>query len=240
VTPFLLFDAYGTLVELDDFYGRLQRGFAAHGLELPLGVVRQAARQEMHYYIQHAVRARDLESWQEVRRECSEVLIGAVREQGHQVALSPEAALQVLGDAVVFRAFPDTEAALEKLHHEGIPMGVLSNWDYQLSDILDQINLGRYFAFILSSSQIGVEKPSPIALARGLEAARSVQPDLTAAQCYYIGDHYAKDVVPARTAGMTPVWLVRDERDVASGDKHEDADVLRIGSLCELGDVIGV
>jgi hypothetical protein len=27
VQPFLIFDAYGTLAELDDFYGRLQRGF---------------------------------------------------------------------------------------------------------------------------------------------------------------------------------------------------------------------
>src|SRR5687767_5797448 len=107
-SKFLLFDAYGTLVELDDFYVRLQYGFTQHGLNLPMEVVTRAAHQEMKHYIRHSVQARDHESWLTVRRACAQILADAVRQQGYNVALAPDAVLQVLGDAIVFRTFPET------------------------------------------------------------------------------------------------------------------------------------
>ena len=235
MTPFLIFDAYGTLVELDDFYGRLQRGFATHDVELPLAAVRHAARCEMRYYIANVLRACIHDAWLAVRRECALVLRDAIREQGHPLDLPPETLLQILGDAIVFHVFSEVREVLEALHQRGIAMGVMSNWDYQLPRIFEALKLDGFFNFIGSSCEAGAEKPAPPFFAFGLQRARAVRPDLMPQECFYIGDHYQKDVLPARAAGMTPLWLVRDLRDVASGDVHEAQDpVVRLQTLRDL------
>lgn len=235
MTPFLIFDAYGTLVELDDFYHRLQRSFAARGVDLPLEVVRCAAHREMRHYMGHTIQVRDHASWLALRRDCAGVLADAIREQGHALTLAPDDILHVLTDALVFYVFPEALEALQVLREAGIPMAVLSNWDYELGLVLRSLQLDGFFEFILTSAEIGTEKPDPRFFECGLERARAVHPGLAARDCYYIGDHYEKDVLPARAAGLTPIWLIRDRRDLASGDTHDAADeVVRIGSLKEL------
>lgn len=239
VTPFLLFDAYGTLVELDDFYGRLQRGFAAQGVALPLDVVRRAAHREMSHYIANSLRAHQQDGWAALRDECAQILAAAIREQGHALDLPHGAVLQVLADAIVFRAFPETREVLRSLQARGIPMGVLSNWDYQLPQVLQSLGLNTFFTFVLSSAEAGYEKPAPQFFARGLQEAQRAHPQLRASDCFYIGDHYEKDVLPARAAGMTPLWLVRDRRDVASGETHDASDdVLRLQTLRDIERVL--
>ena len=231
---FILFDAYGTLVELDDFYGRLQRGFARHGAVLCERVVRQAAHTEMRYYMGHVLRAYDLPSWENLRRECAKVLGNAVIEHGGRHDLSSETLLEILADAIVFRLFPETREVLETLQSRGVPMGVLSNWDYQLPARFAELDLARYFHFVLSSSQAGLEKPGVELFHFGLEYAQNVLPDLTPRGCLYVGDHYEKDVQGAKGAGLCPIWIVRDQRDLPSGDTPHDEHVTIIKSLREL------
>jgi putative hydrolase of the HAD superfamily len=235
VQPFLIFDAYGTLVELDDFYGRLQRGFAERGADLPLEVVTRAAHREMRHYITHAVRARSDESWHALRDECAQILGNAVRDQGFALPLEHAQELEVLSEAIVFHAFPETVEVLQSLQARAMPMGVLSNWDYQLPGIFADLGLRDYFQFILSSAVFGEEKPSPRFFAHGLEEARRHTPQLAPHDCCYIGDHYEKDVLPSRAAGFTPLWLVREQRDLASGDTHDaDEHVIRLNTLRDI------
>ena len=51
---------------------------------------------------------------------------------------------------------------------------------------------------------------------------------------FYIGDHYEKDVVASGEAGFEPLWIVRDERDIASGEKHQAEGVVPLRSLNEI------
>jgi HAD superfamily hydrolase (TIGR01549 family) len=227
MTPFLIFDAYGTLVELDDFYGRLQRGFEKSGVTLPVDVVKKAARREMHHYMSNSLRAHQQNEWHALRRECAQLLADAVRAQDYSLALSTDEVLSILADAIVFHAFPETREVLQELQRREIPMGVLSNWDYQLPDVLRSLELDTFFQFIVPSTEAGVEKPAPAFFSCGLQRVREIRPDVETRHCCYIGDHYEKDVLPARAAGMTPLWLVRDERDVASGQVHEAHDDVR-------------
>ena len=230
----MLFDAYGTLVELDDFYGRLQRGFAHYGAHLSEEVVREAAHAEIKYYVARALRGRDYDSWLILLRECAEVMGDAAREHGGHFDLSTEVLMEILREAIRFRVFPETREALEELQARGVPMGVLSNWDYHLPQLFEEIGLKRFFHFVESSSQIGYEKPAPQVFARGLELASAVVPQLAPEQCLYVGDHYEKDAQGARAAGMRPVWIVREVRDLTSGDTPVDESVTTIRSLREI------
>jgi len=142
--------------------------------------------------------------------------------------------LRILSDAIVFRAFPETRAVLESLRARGYSMGIMSNWDYQLSDVLRSLDLDGFFSFILSSAQVGHEKPAPQFFERALEEARHMSTHVQPQDVFYIGDHYEKDVVPSRRAGMTPLWLVRDKRDLVSGEMGEGRDVHRIATLDEV------
>ncbi|HEX8832679.1 MAG TPA: HAD family hydrolase, partial [Abditibacteriaceae bacterium] len=184
---FLLFDAYGTLAELDDFYNRLQRGFAARGFDFPMDVVTHAAHREMRYYIQHSLRAHQNDEYVTLRAECAGIIADTIREHGHELPLSTDDVIEVLSDAIVFHLFPETRETLQALHERGVRMGVLSNWDYQLSGILEDLGIAHFFDFVLSSAGVGYEKPAPEFFALGLEEIRKVQPNIALSDCYYIG-----------------------------------------------------
>ena len=232
---YLIFDSYGTLMELDDFYGRLQNGFARLGVALPPEVVKRAAHAEMRHYMKGARLARCLDSWNNLRRDCALTLENAIREQGYKLELPAEKVMQVLSDAVVYKPFPDIKSSLEKLRARGVRLGVLSNWDFKLGEALENAGIAHLFDFTLSSAQVGTEKPAREFFERGLALARRFAPDLKAHDCFYIGDHYEKDVVGARNAGLNPLWLVRDERDLPSGETHDAPDdVVRLRSLRDL------
>jgi FMN phosphatase YigB (HAD superfamily) len=231
--PFLVFDAYGTLLELDDFYGRLQRGFETRGAMLPLDAVKKAAHREMRHYIGQARRAVDEAAWLALRAECAAILGEAIREQGHALDLSHEATLAVLADAIVFEPYEETRTVLHELKARGVGLAVASNWDYQLPQVLEQHKLAGYFDFSLASASTGYEKPEAGFFELAWREATAAGGE--AGQIYYIGDHYEKDVAASRAGGFVPLWLVREERDVASGETGELAcGVARLGTLRDL------
>jgi len=232
--PFLIFDAYGTLAELDDFYGRLQSGFAQQDVVLPLDVVTRAAQREMRHYVTHTVRARTQEDWMALRHECAGVLIESFEQQEHPLALPFEKVYQVMSDALVFRVFPEVREELEELQQRGLAMAVLSNWDIFLTGVLESLDLRRFFEFVLTSAEVGVQKPAPQIFESALQRAGVLYPGIAANECYYVGDHYEGDVLGARAAGMVPLWLVRDERDLVSGGTQADDEVLRLSTLRDL------
>ena len=233
--PFLLFDGYGTLLELDDFYARLQSGFARRGARFSSEAIRRAARVEMKHYIANAMRARDEPSREILRLECAGVLADELRAEQYSFDWKDEAVREVLVEALVFRAFPEVEAALRELTARGVEMGVLSNWDFGLSHELEKLGLAQYFRFVLTSAQCGAQKPERAIFELGLQNARQEYCSVGDLACFYIGDHYENDVLGARAAGLFPLWLVRDERDVAAGETHEANDeVARLSSLQDL------
>lgn len=238
---FLLFDAFGTLVELDDFYGRLQRGFAAQTqIDIPLPAMRRAAHREMRHYMANSLRAHQTDEWEKLRHECALILADALREENAAWDFSPETAYRVLDSSIVFRAFPETCEVLKTLQSRGISMGVLSNWDFQLPQVLASLGLDHFFEFILSSAQAGYEKPDTRFFEFGLQHIRALHPTIATEDCFYIGDHLEKDVRPAQSFGFRPLWIVRHERDIASGETHDVHDVTPLSSLHEVLRVLDI
>jgi putative hydrolase of the HAD superfamily len=95
------------------------------------------------------------------------------------------------------RVRPGTAEALEQLQGAGYRLGVISNADGRVEQLLDDVGLASYFDFILDSHLVGIEKPDPRIFRLGCERAGS-KPEET----IYVGDIYEIDVVGARGVGM--------------------------------------
>jgi putative hydrolase of the HAD superfamily len=125
-------------------------------------------------------------------------------------------------DSIRYRPFSDVLPTLRSLRESGKTLAVVSNWDPALPTFLAQLGLAEFFAFILPSAEVGVEKPDgrifELALQRlGLEPQEVV----------HIGDNYEADVIGARAVGITPILLDR------KGDARYQ-DVICISGLAEL------
>ncbi|MCP4870771.1 MAG: phosphoglycolate phosphatase [Proteobacteria bacterium] len=98
-------------------------------------------------------------------------------------------------------AFPGVEEGLELLHSQGVPMGVVTNKPHEPAvDVLDALDLSRFFGIILGSGAVPAKKPAPDGL---LIAAGKI--GVRPPSCIYVGDSDV-DVGAARAAGMTAVW----------------------------------
>ena len=219
---YILFDAYGTLVELDDFYGRLQRGFLQHNIEYSMSAIKTAAHREMRHYIDNAKTARDFDSHETLRLECAQILADALNENGaneNAAKLSYELAYRILDSSIVFAPFAETHEVLSQLKSRGVMMSVASNWDYSLPQVLANLDLARYFEFVLTSAQIGCEKPDAQFFESALDEIQN-RHSMLPHEIIYVGDHYEKDLVAPQQLGMSTRWIVRDARDIASGETH--------------------
>jgi HAD superfamily hydrolase (TIGR01549 family) len=195
----------------------------------------------MRHFIVRAGKATNEATCQSLHRECAQVLCDAARNDGFDVALAPEEQDAVLQEGIVFEPFGETREVLAELHAREIPMGVLSNWDCKLPQVLERLQLSQFFEFVISSAHVGFEKPSPEIFQRGIEEVRARYPEIETSQIYYIGDHYEKDVLAPRELGLTPLWLVRDVRDVASGNTHvADEPVTQLSTLSDILRVPGL
>ena len=102
--------------------------------------------------------------------------------------------------------FPGLVDFLASLRARGIRIGactdMTADWQYKK---LERLGLTPFFDFMVSSEEVGLEKPSPAMFEEVLAKA-----DCPAADCVMFGDNYAKDIVGARAVGMDAVWVCQD------------------------------
>jgi phosphoglycolate phosphatase len=103
------------------------------------------------------------------------------------------------GNAAAFtRPYPGAAAALERLAHMGVHLGVVTNKPYAATrEILHSLGLARYFASVVGGDTLPERKPHPAPL---LHSARQL--GASAAETLMVGDNH-HDVAAARAAGMS-------------------------------------
>jgi putative hydrolase of the HAD superfamily len=106
----------------------------------------------------------------------------------------------------VWRLYPECLDVLRTLQHHGYIVGVISNWDIRLLDILQGLELMPYLQHISISAVVGWEKPHG-EIFRHATAAVAVDP----ARALHVGDSLHADVHGAQQAGLQPLWLQREE-----------------------------
>lgn len=116
---------------------------------------------------------------------------------------------------------PDTRETLLRLA-KTYRLGVISNADGKIADVLDHCGIADCFETITDSGIVGKEKPHPLIFQRALESL-SVTPE----ESLYTGDVYSVDYLGATQVGMRSVLF-----DVAGA--YKDRDVPRVESLEEL------
>jgi HAD superfamily hydrolase (TIGR01549 family) len=81
-----------------------------------------------------------------------------IRASTTMAAEHADALWAILGPAC-FDVFPDALETLQALRARGVPLAVVSNWQSGLRHFCAELGLADYFDHVLSSADLGVQKP---------------------------------------------------------------------------------
>ncbi|HLC40504.1 MAG TPA: HAD-IA family hydrolase [Methylomirabilota bacterium] len=197
----LFFDAGNTLLEIN--YAAIRECLIRHGHRAEAEAVRHAEYQARVKLDPHLAPGSSTEDGSIFRLYIEYVLEGLGIE-------GPELIAQVIKELRDYNppvglwdvAHPEAKRLLEQLTGSGIQLGVISNSNGSVRQILEATGLAAHLQFILDSAVVGVEKPDPKIFRLALNEA-GVEPR----QAMYIGDLYSVDVLGARGVGMQAVLL---------------------------------
>lgn len=104
--------------------------------------------------------------------------------------------------------YQETLGVLKDLKGRGIELGIISNFDTRLFNVLRGLGLGDLFATVTISSLAQAAKPASRIFRFALDK-HAADPDEAA----HVGDSLRDDVEGAARAGLSGVWLNREARD---------------------------
>jgi putative hydrolase of the HAD superfamily len=226
----ILFDAAGTLFDVHgsvgEIYGRVARKYGIDGdpaaLEAAFSNACRAKNAE-GFSAHHGgdVRTERL-WWMDVVR----AVFGARMPEGLLERYFEEV-FDTFRRAESWDLFPDTVPGLERLRSNGDRLGVLSNFDSRLFELLANLGLDRYFERVTISWRAGAAKPDRRIFERALDAM-SAKPG----EAVHVGDSIVDDYEGARQAGLGAVLLDRRRRHL-----HQEG-IVRVESLLELNNML--
>ncbi len=203
----VLFDATGTLIEVREPVGESYARFAAaHGVDLPARRLDDAFRR--------IVRSRELRLFPDaipnevhtLERSWWHAVVAATFRATDQSSVFDdfeaffEDLFRSYATAEAWRLRPGAEPCLAALSERGLRMGVVSNFDYRLTEVLESLGIAGFFEDVILAGHHGLAKPDP----RLFEAALR-RLGAPAAETVFIGDDPERDLEGARRAGITPV-----------------------------------
>ncbi len=124
--------------------------------------------------------------------------------------------------------YEDTRLALDAWQQQRITLGLLSNFDSRLYEVIKALELDHYFDSITISTEVGAVKPDAKIFEAAL-AKHQIQrsPDLA----WHIGDSFGEDYVGANAAGITAFWLNRDRNPISDPAKQSALTIDKLTSL---------
>jgi len=185
------FDCYGTLIDWESgIAGAFARAAREDGVALDAGEVLRA------YAATEPFVEREYRPYREVLAETATRVAHGL---GWQVA--PERAGFLAASLPSWTPFPDTNAALQRMHDAGISLGLLSNIDDDLLEATRR-HFPVEFDLIVTAQQVRSYKPG---YAHFLTARETIGDAhwLHAAQSNY------HDIVPANALGIENAWINR-------------------------------
>ncbi len=121
-----------------------------------------------------------------------------------------------------WRLDPDAVRVLEALRDAGMKIGLVTNYDSRVLDVLESLGIRRLFDAVTVSTLVGTAKPDPLIFEKSC-AALSCDP----AQTVHVGDDYEDDLQGASQAGLHAFLY-------DPGGRYRDQNLPRICKLAEL------
>lgn len=144
-----------------------------------------------------------------------------------------EEVFEGFGEARHWAAYPEAAAVLGSLKSSGFELGIISNFDTRLFNILRGLDLARLFDTVTISSLAKAAKPAPRIFQAALDE-HAVDPD----EALHVGDSLVEDVEGANQAKLIGVWLNRDEGE-ATGESFRGYRIESLRELPRLLDTLG-
>lgn len=132
----------------------------------------------------------------------------------------------VFSSSASYRLFADVLPTLDLLASSGLTLGLISNFEEWLEEMLVELDVGHVFDVTVISGIAGVEKPDPEIYRVALKEA-NVDP----AECVHVGDSPKLDMEPATSLGIRGILLDRY-------DRYPDTPYERVASLAELPELL--
>jgi putative hydrolase of the HAD superfamily len=226
----ILFDYGNTLVRVRDRETVMKEVLAQLGREVDASdVARGMEAFKQHWQSHYEMLPRGGRWTSEIRLDCNRAALEAIGFSQDLEGLAGEITRR-WATHERHGPYDDVRPALKGLDEMGLKLGVLSQnimTGTQLKDDLDSRGIGKYFPIILTSEDVGYDKPDPKFFEKGCELAR-----LKNSELWYVGNRYHEDVVGARNAGITPVLVER------GGHRHISRDCLAVTDLLSLPSIL--
>jgi putative hydrolase of the HAD superfamily len=117
-----------------------------------------------------------------------------VTERAEEYARAMYDSFLAAGD---YEVDPEALPTLDALRRRGLVVGVISNAPRGLEHVLASMGVRDFLDIIVSSEDVGVEKPDPAIFYLALQQA-----GLSASEAMYVGDEYGTDVLAAQKVGL--------------------------------------
>lgn len=221
----LTFDCYGTMVNWESgIFSALRPVLAAHQKKIS-----DVALLETYSELELAAEQQDyLNYW--------DVLESVVRGFGNRLGFTPtEAEVRSLPESIkTWQPFPDTVAALQKLKSQ-YRLAVISNIDDDLF-ALTAPKLEVSFDHVITAQQARCYKPCGKIFRMAQERM-----DVSPGQWLHVGQSVYHDVIPAKSLGITTVWVNRPSPRAGAGatkaaTEKPDLEVSSLAALAALSE----
>jgi putative hydrolase of the HAD superfamily len=115
---------------------------------------------------------------------------------------------------------------LQRLRAGGLRVGMITNYDSRIHDVLEELGVASLFDVVVVSSAAGVAKPDRRIFVQACSLLKTAPEWAT-----HVGDDYEEDFLGARAAGLSAVLFDPYER-------RQDLKTMRVSRLAELPDIL--
>jgi HAD superfamily hydrolase (TIGR01549 family) len=149
-------------------------------------------------------------------------LLRALGIENNEEKLGEKLRQESWGNPENYKLYDDVMSTLLALEAKGVRIACVSNEDGFLNNFFEHFKIGSYFEFVMTSEEVGYNKPDP----RIFEAAAK-QAELAVSEIIFVGDSLISDYFGASGVGMKSVLIDR-------GDKISDDNITKIISLNDI------
>jgi HAD superfamily hydrolase (TIGR01549 family) len=233
----VLFDLGGTLIYFDGHWPdvsaraflRLLSSLQAAGLDLEAQRFITAFRDRMEtYYAEREMEFIEFTTAHILR----ELLADHGQPDVPDAVIEPALAEMYAVSQAHWRPEPDARLTLEHLQGTGYRLGLISNAgdDADVHALVDKAQIRPYFDVILTSAGQGIRKPNPLIFHQALNHW-GASPEAAV----MVGDTLGADILGARNAGISSIWITR-RADTPANRAHAetiqpDADIATLSEL---------